>query len=90
MNKNIYCSFCGKEITSLATVGNNAAICSDCANLAVQYYNENSKEVKLKHFYKAICRTKSVYEDAKVKEIARFKEIFKDIIIEENVDLNDM
>ena len=45
MNKNIYCSFCGKEITSLATVGNNAAICSDCANLAVQYYNENSKEV---------------------------------------------
>lgn len=51
---------------------------------------ENSKEVKLKHFYKAICRTKSVYEDAKVKEIARFKEIFKDIIIEENVDLNDM
>lgn len=51
---------------------------------------ENSKEVKLKHFYKAICRTKFVYEDAKVKEIARFKEIFKDIIIEENVDLNDM
>ena len=51
---------------------------------------ENSKEVKLKHFYKAICRTKAVYEDAKVKEIARFKEIFKDIILEENVDLNDM
>ena len=51
---------------------------------------ENSPIVKLKHFYKAICRTKVVYEDAKVKEIARFKELFKDIIAEENVDLNDM
>ncbi len=51
---------------------------------------ENSPVVKLKHFYKAICRTKVVYEDAKVKEIARFKELFKDLIAEENVDLNDM
>jgi len=51
---------------------------------------ENSPEVKLKHFYKAICRTKVVYEDSKRKEIARFKEIFKDIIAEENVDLDDM
>lgn len=51
---------------------------------------ENSPVVKLKHFYKAICRTKVVYEDAKVKEIARFKELFRDIIEEENVDLNDM
>ena len=51
---------------------------------------ENSKEVKLKHFYKAVCRTKAVYDDAKVKEIARFKEIFKDIILEEHIDLNDM
>ncbi len=51
---------------------------------------ENSPVVTLKHFYKAICRTKVVYEDAKVKEIARFKELFKDIIAEENVDLNDM
>lgn len=51
---------------------------------------ENSPVVTLKHFYKAICRTKVVYEDAKVKEIARFKELFKDIIAEENVDPNDM
>lgn len=51
---------------------------------------ENSPEVKLKHFYKAICRTKVVYEDSKKKEIERFKEMFKDIIAEENVDLNDM
>lgn len=51
---------------------------------------ENSPVVTMKHFYKAICRTKVVYEDAKVKEIARFKELFKDILAEENVDLNDM
>lgn len=51
---------------------------------------ENSPVVKLKHFYKAICRTKVVYEDAKVKEIERFKVLFKDIIEEEQVDLNEM
>ena len=51
---------------------------------------ENSPIVTLKHFYKAICRTKVVYEDAKQKEIARFKELFKDIIADENVDLSEM
>ncbi len=51
---------------------------------------ENATEVKIKHFYKAINRTKVVYEDSKVKEIARFKELFKDLIAEENVDLNDI
>lgn len=51
---------------------------------------ENSPIVTIKHFYKAICRTKVVYEDAKQKEIARFKELFKDIIAEENVDLSEM
>ncbi len=51
---------------------------------------ENSPIVTLKHFYKAICRTKVVYEDAKQKEIVRFKELFKDIIAEENVNLSEM
>ena len=50
---------------------------------------ENSPEVKLKHIYKAIKNTKAVYEDTKVKEIARFKEEFKDLIKEENLDLNE-
>lgn len=50
---------------------------------------ENKKELKLKHLYKAICRTKSVYEDAKIKEIEAFKQEFKDLILEENLDLND-
>jgi ATP-dependent Clp protease ATP-binding subunit ClpA len=51
---------------------------------------DNEKEVRIKHFYKAICRTKVVYEDSKKKEIERFKEVFKDILAEENVDLNDI
>ena len=50
---------------------------------------ENAEEVRLKHFYKAICRTKAIYEDSKVKEIARFKEVFADIIKEDNVDLSE-
>ena len=50
---------------------------------------ENSKELRLKHVYKAICRTKSVYEDSKEKELVNFREIFKDLILEEKLDLND-
>jgi ATP-dependent Clp protease ATP-binding subunit ClpA len=51
---------------------------------------ENSPTVTIKHFYKAICRTKAVYEDAKIKEIAKFKTLFADLIEEEKVDLNDI
>lgn len=50
---------------------------------------ENSPEVKIKHFYKAIKRTKVIYEDSKVKEIARFQEVFKDLMQEENVSLDE-
>ena len=51
---------------------------------------ENSPEVKLKHIYKAIKKTKSVYEDTKAKELVRFKEVFKDIIEEENLNLDEL
>lgn len=51
---------------------------------------ENSSEVKLKHFYKAIVNTKNIYEDALVKEIAKFKEQFKDWIAEENINLDEI
>lgn len=51
---------------------------------------DNESEVKIKHIYKAVCNAKNIYEDAKVKEIARFKEIFADLIKEEQVDLEDM
>ncbi len=50
----------------------------------------NEKVVTTKHFYKAICNTKSVYDDVRIKEIEKFKEQFKDYIKNENVNLNDM
>ena len=48
---------------------------------------ENSKEVKIGHVYEAIKNARNVYEDAKVKEIERFKEVFKDLIAEENLQI---
>ena len=51
---------------------------------------DNEKIVTAKHFYKAICNAKSVYEDVKIKEIERFKIEFKDYIINENINLEDM
>lgn len=51
---------------------------------------ENATEVRIKHFYKAVLRTKVIYEDSKVKELAKFKELFKDLIAEENIDLNNI
>ena len=41
---------------------------------------DNLQTVKIKHFYKAICNAKNIYEDVRIKEQARFKEEFKDII----------
>ena len=49
---------------------------------------ENSKEVRIKHIYKAIENAKNIYEDAKKKALVAFKEEFKDMLEEENVDLN--
>lgn len=51
---------------------------------------DNEKEVKMRHVYKAICNAKNIYEDAKKKEIERFKVEFADMIVDEGVDLNDM
>lgn len=50
---------------------------------------DNKKSVTLKHFYKAICNAKNIYEDVKIKEIERFKIEFADIIREEGVDINE-
>ena len=50
---------------------------------------DNEDEVKIKHVYKAVCNAKNIYEDAKIKEIARFKEEFADLIMEENVNLEE-
>ena len=50
---------------------------------------DNEKVVTTKHFYKAICNAKSVYEDVLVKEIENFKDTFAEFIKKENVNLND-
>lgn len=49
---------------------------------------ENSKEVRIKHIYQAIKNAKNIYEDAKNKAMAAFKEEFKEMLEEENVDLD--
>ena len=51
---------------------------------------DNEKTATIKHFYKAIVNAKNIYEDAKQKDIIKFKEEFKDLIQEENVDLKDI
>ena len=60
------------------------------ANALTYALYDNSQEVKCKHFYKAIYNARNIYEDAKIKEIERFKVEFKDLIAEENVDLNEV
>ena len=50
---------------------------------------DNNKTVTLKHFYKAICNAKNIYDDARLKEIERFKIEFQDMIREEGIDLTD-
>lgn len=50
---------------------------------------DNEKVVTSKHFYKAICNCKSVYEDVKRKEIENFKVEFADYIKNEGVNLED-
>ena len=60
------------------------------ANAFTYALYDNRKIVSIKDFYKAICNAKNIYDDVKVKEIERFKEVFKDLIISEGVDLTDM
>lgn len=51
---------------------------------------DNEKEVKMKHIYKAVVNSRNIYEDAKKKEIARFKVVFKDLLDEEQVNLDEI
>ena len=51
---------------------------------------ENSKEVRIKHIYKAVVNAKNIYPDALKKEIVKFKEDFKEMLEEDKVDLNDI
>lgn len=60
------------------------------ANAFTYALYDNRRQVTIKDFYKAICNAKNIYDDVKVKEIERFKEVFKDLIVGEGVDLTDM
>jgi len=51
---------------------------------------DNSNVVTLKHFYRSIINTKSVYPDIIAKEKERFKVVFDDMIKAENLDLNSI
>lgn len=51
---------------------------------------ENSPEVRIKHVYKAIVNARNIYPDTLKKEVAKFKEIFKELLEEESVDLEDV
>lgn len=65
-------------------------ICLTIVSNALTYaLYDNKKNATIKHFYKAICNAKNIYEDAKLKEIERFKIEFADIIREEGVDLSE-
>lgn len=66
-------------------------ICLTILSNALTYaLYDNSNVATLKHFYKAICNAKSIYEDAKLKEIERFKIEFADMIKNENVNLSEI
>ena len=47
---------------------------------------ENSQVVTMKHFYLAMKNTGTIYEDSKVKAIEDFKVRFKDQLIKEGID----
>lgn len=65
-------------------------ICLTIVSSAFSYaIFENAKEVKMKHFYKAIYNANNLYPDAKKKDIEKFKVDFKDMLDLENVDLTD-
>lgn len=65
-------------------------ICITLVNDALSHaVYHNSQSCTLKYFYMAICNCKSIYEDAKLKEIERFKVVFKDMIASEGVNLNE-
>ena len=51
---------------------------------------DNEKVCRIKHIYKAVVNARNVYEDAKKKAIEKFKVDFKDLIAEEEVNLDDV
>lgn len=65
---NVFCSFCGKEITDLSTiaVGRGGAICPDCAKVAFEGYKESLNVMSNNDF------NESMKDIPKPKEIKEF------------------
>ncbi|MCH5167808.1 MAG: ATP-dependent Clp protease ATP-binding subunit [Erysipelotrichales bacterium] len=62
-------------------------ICLTIVSSAFSYaLFENSSVVTMKHFYLAMKNTTTIYEDSKEKAIADFKERFKEMLIKEGID----
>ena len=62
-------------------------ICLTIVSSAFSYaLFENSPVVTMKHFYLAMQNTTTIYEDSKEKAIADFKERFKEMLIKEGID----
>lgn len=59
------------------------------ANAFTYALYDNQKIVTIKHFYKAVCNAKNIYEDVRIKEEKRFIETFQDLIVAEGMDIND-
>lgn len=59
------------------------------ANAFTYTLYDNRSIVSIKDFYEAIKNAKNIYEDVKVKEIVRFKEVFKDLIEAEGVTIDN-
>jgi ATP-dependent Clp protease ATP-binding subunit ClpA len=51
---------------------------------------DNENTIKMKHIYKAIVNARNIYDDAKKKEIEKFKIAFKDLLDEEKVNLEEV
>ena len=51
---------------------------------------DNRKIVSIMDFYRAIKNSKNIYYDVKIKEIANFKEKFKDLFEAEGIDINTL
>jgi ATP-dependent Clp protease ATP-binding subunit ClpA len=51
---------------------------------------DNENIIKMKHIYKAIVNARNIYDDAKKKEIEKFKIAFKDLLDEEKVNLEEV
>ena len=58
------------------------------ANVLTYALYDNRDKANIKDVYKAIANAKNIYEDVKKKEIVKLKEEFKDIIEEENINLD--